>query len=526
MSNSGIAAPSRRGVLAGAAALAASGHALAQGSGPSLEIAIRQGRLRGAVEDGVRVFKGVPYAEPPVGPLRFRPPQPAKAWTGVREALQFGAMPLQGAGAGGGGPGVVNSTTPHEDCLYANVWAPTTPGPHPVLVFCYGGGNNGGAGSQPVYSGARFARDGVVAVTFNYRVGALGWVELGPHLPGYAGSGNNALRDIIACLTWVRDNIAGFGGDPHQVTLGGVLAGSKNVMAVLATPSAAGLFHRAITMSTSAHTTHTPEEADKVARLYIDGHTGKAEDLLTANEAQLLAAQGKVLRGYDHNSAFRSIIDGKLMPRRIMDAFRAGASRTVPLLIGTVRDESSSTLPRGAAEKPVPVGQPELNSMDLSQLSDMDLRYQRAFPKMTPLERRRALITAEEYWISCIRVCEARHKLGAATYMYRSDRILKSGQYAGFCPSGSDIPIVFDTLDKGEVVGTGATVTAEDQVLATAAHAAWVNFVKTGAPSSPGLPAWPKYEPATRQTMLLGYQPSVISDPLSAERVLWDDTYG
>ena len=157
---------------------------------------------------------------------------------------------------------------------------------------------------------------------------------------------------------------------------------------------------------------------------------------------------------------------------------------------------------------------------------DVDLRYQRAFPKMTPLDRRRALVTAEEYWISCIRVGEARAKLGAATYMFRSDRILKTGQYAGYCPSGSDIPIVFDTLDKGEVVGTGATVTAEDQVLATAAHAAWVNFVKTGAPSSPGLPAWPRYEPGSRQTMILGYQPRVESDPLRDERVLWADYFG
>ncbi|HTI67071.1 MAG TPA: carboxylesterase family protein [Caulobacteraceae bacterium] len=511
--------PSRRDVLAGAAAAAVSGSAAAQDGG-GLEVAVRQGRLHGAMEDGVRVFKGVPFARPPVGPLRFRPPQPAPPWGGVREAVQFSAPPLQG---GGGLPG---AAAPSEDCLYLNVWAPTTPGPHPVLVFCYGGGNNGGAGSQPVYSGARFARDGVVAVTINYRVGALGWVELGPHLPGYAGSGNNALRDIVASLAWVRDNIAAFGGDPRQVTLGGVLAGSKNVMVLLATPSAAGLFHRAVTMSTSAHTTHTPEEADKVARLFVDGHTGKAADLLTATSAEILAAQRKVLAAYDHNSAFRSIVDGRLMPRRIMDAFRAGASRTVPLLIGTTRDESASTLPRGAADKPFPINQMELNSLDLSQTMDLDLRYQRAFPAMSALDRRRRLVHAEEYWISCIRVGEARARLGAATYMYRSDRVLKTGLYAGYAPSGSDIPLAFDTLDKGEVVGTGATVTAEDQALATTAHAAWVNFVRSGTPSAPGLPAWPRYEPGRRQTMILGYRPAVESDPLRAERVLWDDYYG
>lgn len=518
----GNSPPTRRTVLAGVAAAAAAGPALAQGAQP-LEVTVAQGRLRGAMEDGVRVFKGVPYAQPPVGPLRFRAPLPPVAWSGVREALQFSAMPLQGAG---GGDGIPNATTPGEDCLYLNVWAPATPGPHPVLVFCYGGGNNGGGGSTPVYNGSRFARDGVVAITFNYRVGALGWVELGPHIPALAGSGNNALRDIIACLQWVKANITAFGGDPRQVTLGGVLAGSKNVMSVLAAPSAAGLVTRAITMSTSAHTTQTPAEAETVARLFIDGHTGRPADLLTATPAEILVAQRKVLQGFNRNSAFRTIIDGKLMPRPIMDAFRAGASRNVPLLIGTTRDESASTLPRDFATKPFPINQMELNSLDLSQINDMDLRYQRAFPAMTPGDRRRRLLHAEEYWISCTRVGDARAKLGAATYMYRSDRVLKSGQYAGYAPSGSDIPLTFDTLDKGEVVATGATITPEDQALAGVAHAAWVTFIKTGKPSAPGLPAWPSYEPVQRQTMILGYQPRLESDPLRAERVLWDDYLG
>jgi para-nitrobenzyl esterase len=510
--------PTRRAVMAGAVAVAAS-PALAQTAQP-LEVAVRQGRVRGAMEDGVRAFKGVPYARPPVGPLRFRAPQPPQAWSGVRETTQFSAMPLQGAG---GGDGIPNATTPDEDCLYLNVWAPTTPGPHPVLIFCYGGGNNGGGGSTPVYNGSRFARDGVIAITFNYRVGALGWVELGPHIPALAGSGNNALKDIIACLTWVRDNIAAFGGDPRQVTLGGVLAGSKNVMSILACPAASGLVHRAIIMSTSAHTTQTPAEAETVARMLIAAHTGKAADLLTATPQEILAAQRKVLNGFNRNSAFRTVIDGKLMPRPIMDAFRAGASRNVPLLIGTTRDESASTLPRDATEKPFPINQMELNSLDLSQINVMDLRYQRAFPQMSALQRRRKLIHGEEYWISCIRVGEVRGRLSAPTYMYRSDRVLTSGQYAGYAPSGSDIPLAFDTLDKGEVVATGAAITADDRSLAGTAHMAWVNFIKSGTPSAPGLPAWPRYESGRRQVMILGYQPRVEADPLGNERVLWDD---
>jgi para-nitrobenzyl esterase len=296
-------------------------------------------------------------------------------------------------------------------------------------------------------------------------------------------------------------------------------------MSVLAAPSAAGLVHRAIAMSTSAHTTHTPAEAEKVARLFVDGHTGRARDLLTATPDEILKAQRKVLQGYNRNSAFRTVVDGKLMPRPLMDAYRAGASRTVPLLIGTTRDESASTLPRTAAETPFPINQRELNSLDLSQVNDVDLRYQRAFPQMSPLDRRRKLVHAEEYWISCIRVAEARAKLGAATYFYRSDRVLKDGLYAGYAPSGSDIPLVFDTLDKGEVVATRATVTAEDKALAGIAHAAWVNFVKTGRPAAAGLPAWPSYEPGKRATMILGYQPRLENDPLADERGLWNDYF-
>ncbi len=309
------------------------------------------------------------------------------------------------------------------------------------------------------------------------------------------------------------------------MTLGGVLAGSKNVMSILAAPSASGLVARAITMSTSAHTTQTPAEAETVARMFIAAHTGKAADLLTATPQEILAAQRKVLQNFNRNSAFRTIIDGKLMPRPIMDAFRAGASRNVPLLIGTTRDESASTLPRDAATKPFPINQMELNSLDLSQTNVMDLRYQRAFPQMTPLDRRRKLVHGEEYWISCIRVGEARGKLGAPTYMYRSDRVLASGQYAGYAPSGSDIPLAFETLDKGEVVATGAAITPDDRRLAGAVHTAWVNFIKSGTPAAPGLPAWPRYDAARRQTMILGYEPRVETDPLAVERVLWDDFY-
>src|SRR5437016_4209833 len=215
------------------------------------------GRVRGATNpDGGLVFKGVPFAAPPVGPLRFRPPQPAEPWTGVRDAVKFGAASLQPASPLEGMLGGREAPAQSEDCLFLNVWTPAVndAGRRPVMVWIHGGSFTGGSGATPWYDGTSFATsDDVVVVTVNYRLGALGFLHLGEVLgTDFATSGNNGILDQVAALRWVHDNIAAFGGDPDNVTVFGESAGSMSVAALLGTPSAGGLFQRAIMQSGSS----------------------------------------------------------------------------------------------------------------------------------------------------------------------------------------------------------------------------------------------------------------------------------
>ena len=233
---------SRRAVLR-AGGLAAGAWGLGQGrwllgqegaaAGPMVKTPL--GELRGAmVQGGVRVFKGVPFAQPPVGELRFRPTLAAKAWTGVRSATAFQSVAVQTNG------GAVEGS---EDCLYLNVWAPAGAGPFPVYVWIHGGGYTGGSAIAPVFDGAEFAREGVVLVTVAYRLGVFGFLDVGPLLgPEYAGSGNNAIRDLVMSLKWVQENIAAFGGDRERVTIGGESAGAKATAALMGIREARGYF--------------------------------------------------------------------------------------------------------------------------------------------------------------------------------------------------------------------------------------------------------------------------------------------
>ncbi len=196
---------------------------------------------------------------------------------------------------------------------------------------------------------------GVVAVTLNWRLASFGFLELGHVLPAYAGSGNNALRDILLALRWVKANIADYGGDPSRVTFAGGLAGSRNVMALLSSPESRGLFHRAIAISTGAHTYHTPETARTMADLVIDVAGGDPKTLLTMPAADLVKAQAMATSLSGNAASWRSTVDGKLLPHAPMDMFKAGAGRDIPLLFGTVRDEAPSLVADEAWKTPFPI---------------------------------------------------------------------------------------------------------------------------------------------------------------------------
>ena len=248
-------------------------------------VATPTGRVRGECLAGCRVFRGVPFAEAPVGALRFRPPVRMKAWAGVRDATRFAAAPLQT-----GANGVAQS----EDCLHLNVWAPEGKGPFPVYVWIHGGGFTGGHSFEPTYDGSGFALEGVVCVTVGYRLGVFGFLDLEPALgTSYAGSANNGLRDLIAALEWVKGNIAAFGGDPGRVTVGGESAGAKLADILLGVPAAKGLFQQGISESGGAERVWPHATAKGIGAGFAEDwkKTGAGEGLLRVAGEKLLPVQ-------------------------------------------------------------------------------------------------------------------------------------------------------------------------------------------------------------------------------------------
>src|SRR6266566_1957973 len=317
-------------------------------------VKVRSGAVRGRYERGVATFKGIPFAAPPVGQWRFAAPVPPQLWDGVREASAFSPTPPQVDLSSQRMPGldlrpiVGESWRKGDDYLTLNVWTPD-PGAQelPVMVFIYGGAFVSGASSTPLYDGARFARDGVVLVSFNYRLGVEGF------LPLNGGETNVGLRDQIAALTWVQDNIAAFGGDPNKVTIFGESSGALSVDTLLAVPSATGLFRRAISQSGGAQHTMSIEQASRVAARLgeILGISPTRESFASLSFEQLVTAQSQLLPGsLDLTTArdadptggltlFLPVRDGDLISAQPVDAVRRGASATVDLLIGTNSQE-------------------------------------------------------------------------------------------------------------------------------------------------------------------------------------------
>lgn len=491
------------------------------------------GKLAGSEADGVRVFRGIPFAKPPVGALRFRAPEPATPWAGTRDASGFGGSapqpPLLLAALPGMDVGPQN-----EDCLFLNVYAPAGARPgdrKPVLVWIHGGGFVIGSGSQAVYDGAPLVRRGdVVVVTINYRLGVLGFLDLGEQAGD--ATANAGLLDQIAALRWVRDNVEAFGGDPGNVTIFGESAGGMSVGTLLGTPAARGLFHKAVPQSGACHNVHDRESSAAVTGALLAA-LGLAGPDLAALRAlpieKLLAAQQQVslqtmAAGGRHLLPLQPVVDGDILPRHPFEAVRAGSAAGVPLLVGTTRDEW----------KLFGFMDPELRQLDgeriaarlAQRLPGTDGRrlvegYRASRPGADWSALWLAIETDRVFRIPAIRLAEAQAQHAPSVHAYCFTWESPGfGGLLGACHA-IELPFVFGALSLpgGEqFVGTGP----EAERLSERTMDAWLAFARSGDPGHAGLPAWPAYDAPRRATQELGRECGVHDDPRAAERALWD----
>lgn len=457
---------------------------------------IAGGAVRGSARDGIRTFLGVPYAEPPVGALRFRAPRPAPAWSGVRDATRWAPRAPQPELTGRGFTG-------DEDCLYVDVYAPEEPGPYPVLVWIHGGGGVMGAPHQ--FDGSALARRGVVVVTVAYRLGVLGLL----HLPGVADS-NLSLRDQVAALEWVRGNVSAFGGDPARVTLAGQSNGGRTVGTLLAVPATRGLVGRAIVQSGTGvgAVVHTPAEGAAIASAVLKELDVSASELATLPVTRILQAQQRVSAASGTKVTYRVVVDGDLLPARPLDGVRE-----VPLLIGTTADEEDlfSWLQSGGA-KLLGTGSTMLGPAEIDKAV---AAYAELLPDWPEDQVRNRALTAGDWWIPAIRFAEKQPD----AWMYRLDwRIAPRGRGLG-APHGLDLPLMFDDIGNRNwrfLFAGRPRPTERLQALATEMSAAWVRFITTGDPG------WPRYTPLDRVTRLFDDVSTTVPDPDRAQRLLWD----
>ena len=446
------------------------------------------GDVAGASAAQVESFKGIPFAAPPVGPLRWRPPAPAPRWPGVRAAASFGPSCTQSQRAG-------RAPLPtSEDCLTLNVWRPagTAPGARlPVMVWIYGGAFVMGASAFPVYDGAHFADDGVILVSFNYRLGRLGFFAHPALDAGPEPAGNYGLMDQIAALEWVRDNIAAFGGDPARVTVFGESAGAVSVNYLMGSPLARGLFARALAESGFGRSKALPMtgagSAESVGEAFASAHGIAGDGPAAAAALRALPAQALIgdYGGLGSATMPAPMIDGRVVTETIAAAFQKGDEARVPFLEGGNSYEAS-LFPNvaDAADAAIARAGPP---------AEVEALYGgKPAPEVARELLTDRLITEPD---RCLARLMARQGLTAYVYEFSYQPLAMRAESFG-AAHGFEVPYVFDNLPQAPVnLGTVKipAASADDEAIARAVHAYWVAFAKTGDPKSAGGPAWPRF---------------------------------
>ena len=475
-------------------------------SGLAEPVRLDSGLVAGSVDDSaaedstVRVFRGIPYAAPPVGDLRWKPPQPVAPWQGVRQAVAFSDVCPQG-------PGLAALTgealpTLSEDCLYLNVWTPATGADAklPVMVWIHGGGLTLGWGHQRGYNGANFAKQGVVLVSVNYRLGALGFLAH-PLLSAEAEgkSGNYGLLDQVAALEWVQRNIGAFGGDPGNVTIFGESAGGTSVHALLASPRTTGLFHRAIAQSpwvTDSNYARLDESLPTVASASDIGERWARAHFKEAKTSAALRAlpTEEVNAAQQVGYSVTVTIDGDFMPDHAANIFARGEQQNVPVIAGTNTDEGTIFL------EMLPQRTPDaFEKLIRRNFGDHAETILKLYPAKDPASLRTAknqFITDTWFAQGVRNMLAGMAKVPANGWHYHFSRVSPTMPMLG-ASHGMEIAYAF-----GNLPATGAE--PEDHTLSDAMTRYWAQFARTGDPNQEGLPEWPRYEPKTDLHLELG----------------------
>jgi para-nitrobenzyl esterase len=493
-----------------------------------------QGELEGTIDGETVRFAGIPFAAPPTGSRRFRPPEPPESWSGVRDASMFGATAPQNdmmAQMFGAEPQPTD-----EDCLFLNVWTPAVDDARrPVMVWIHGGAFFLGAGSEPTYHAAKLAARGdVVVVTINYRLGALGFLHLAGLDSSYDQAGNLGLLDQAAALRWVRDNIGGFGGDPGNVTIFGESAGGMSVGSLLGLPAARGLFHKAIPQSGAAHNVSPASHAAEVAERFLTAAgADEVSALAKLTPDELLAVQQQFVlefftdvdgqagagAGASARLPFQPVVDGAALTAPVIDSLAAGVAADVPVLTGTCLDEWNLFQFLDTSDP-----DDEVLAARFSKLFDDGPAaievYRSAHPELNAKQLFGAAVTDVVFRQPSIRLAETQVRAGAPTYSYLFtwSSPAMNGLF-GACHA-LDVPFVFGNLGApglSMLVGDSAPTSLVD-----AMQESWLAFARTGDPSNDVVGEWPAYDLDRRATQRFDETVEVVDDPERERRLLWE----